>query len=870
MLLGTQAVISDAAALGAYERDASNLEPQRPALVAVPRSVRDVAAIVQHCRAAAAPIIARGAGTGIAGGTIPPAHGVVLSLARLEQIELIDVPNRMAWVEVGVVNLELSQALAPYGYHFAPDPSSQRAATLGGNIGNNAGGPHCLKYGVTTNHILALEVVLYDGTTLWTGDGAAETTGYDLTGLFVGSEGTFGVATRALVRLTRLPEATRVALALFPDIVSAGTAVSQIIAAGYLPTSLEMMDTYAIRAVNQAYGLGLPDHAGAALIVEVDGVIDGLDAAMDEVIAICRTNQAFDIRPARTAEEQVRVWTARKAVAGAIGRLAPAYYLVDTVVPRTRLPLMMEHVARLGREYELAVLNVFHAGDGNLHPLVLYNPRTPGEKQRAVALAEEVMRRSIAEGGVISGEHGIGAEKNNYLPLMFSDVDLQTMAALYAVFNPENLLNPGKIFPDACPPLDLAAQRRQRIVKQHKTTAPETLPDQIQQILGSTRQWQKKTAPECLRPATCQQLTALVRACHAVGRSIHPLPTPAGVWVSTERMQRVMHYEPNDLTIKVEAGMTLAKLQQTLAEHGQMFPLDAPHPKRTTIGQIVDRALDGPRRLGYGSLRDLLLGVTVVEADGTLVSLGGQVVKNVSGYDLVKLYIGSHTTLGIVAAVSLKVFAMPRSAGTTVWQLPERGRLDPLLTALRASYLTPTAVEYLEGWQCSPDLRGMCMVLCYEGAAAVVERHRRELAEIGCAEGCGVVEYTGKAHEQTWQRINDLAGTHGLAANEALLRISVLPAQLNDLLDDIAAQVGAWQLSARAMNGVAYLRLSGEPATLDALQRHLATRWHHSHVLAGPAALLSSDLRWGALPTTLGLQQAIKAALDPCDTLAGG
>jgi D-lactate dehydrogenase (cytochrome) len=470
-IVGANAVITDRDALRTYDADASMVVSHAPQVVVLPSTPEQVAAVVRCAAEYDLPVVARGAGTGIAGGAIPLRGGVLLSTARLDRIEEIDTANRWAVVQAGVVNSDLNARLAPLGYQFAPDPSSQRASTIGGNLATNAGGPHCLKYGVTTNHILALEIVLHDGTLLWTGDGVAEAAGYDLTGLIVGSEGTFGVVTRAKVRLTRLPEANRVVLALFPGVVQASAAVSQIIAAGHAPTSLEVMDHNAIRAVNTAYGLGLPEAEGTTLlIIEVDGVLDGLDAALSEVLDICEEQQAFDLRPARTAEEQARVWVARKSVAGAIGRLAPAYYLVDAVVPRTRLPMMMEHVERLRREHRLEVCNVFHAGDGNLHPLVLYDPRDPDQVERAHAIAVGVLRLSIEQGGVISGEHGIGVEKQEYLPLLMSEADLALHATVYNVFNPADRFNPAKIFPADISPRALAEQRRERIVHRRPTT----------------------------------------------------------------------------------------------------------------------------------------------------------------------------------------------------------------------------------------------------------------------------------------------------------------------------------------------------------------------------------------------------------------
>lgn len=459
-VVGEQAVVDAADALMTYEADACVMDLHMPNIVVLPTTTEQVAAVVQIAQQAGAPIVPRGAGTGLAGGATPMSGGVVISTTRMDKILEVDVRNRRARVQPGVINWELSQHLSQYGCQFVPDPSSQRACTIGGNIANNSGGPHCLKYGTTTNHVLSLRVVLPDGSVIWTGDGRADGIGYDLAGVLTGSEGMCGVITEAWVRLTRLPEALRVVLALFPDIPSASQTVSTVIARGFLPAALEMMDQLAIKAVNGMYQLGLPESAGAALLIELDGVNEGLDDLLTEVSEICADFGAMEIRPAKTAEEQARVWAARKNAFGAMGRLAPSYYLVDTVVPRTRLPATLAHVGLVSREYQLPIANVFHAGDGNLHPLILFDRRNADQLRRALDAATEVLRESIAQGGVISGEHGIGVEKRDHMTLLFTTDDLAAMAGLKQCFDPAELFNPGKVFPSGRGCGELAALRR--------------------------------------------------------------------------------------------------------------------------------------------------------------------------------------------------------------------------------------------------------------------------------------------------------------------------------------------------------------------------------------------------------------------------
>jgi glycolate oxidase len=463
-IVGQRGVVADADALMTYDADGCVMDTGLPQVVVLPGSTEQVAAVVQVAARTGLPIVPRGAGTGLSGGATAMQGGIVVSTARLDKVLEVDVRNQRVLVQPGVINFELSQYLKPYGFQFAPDPSSQKACTVGGNIANNSGGPHCLKYGITASHVLGVEMVLADGSVIWTGDGTPGTNGYDLTGVIAGSEGTIGLVTRAWLKLTRLPEAVRVVLALFPDIAGASVSVSQVIASGFLPAALEIMDRLAIKAVNDMYKLGLPETAGAALLIEVDGVNDGLDALLNDITAICWQNGAIDVRPARTVAEQNQVWAARKNAFGAMGRLAPTYYLADTVVPRTRLPFTMEEVKRIAGEYRLPIANVFHAGDGNLHPIILFDRRNASENQRALEAATAVMQVSIAQGGVISGEHGIGVEKQDYMTLLFNTDDLAAMAGLHQSFDPSDLFNPGKVFPRGRGCGELAALRRNGVM----------------------------------------------------------------------------------------------------------------------------------------------------------------------------------------------------------------------------------------------------------------------------------------------------------------------------------------------------------------------------------------------------------------------
>ncbi len=446
-LLGPGSVLSDPDELLVYESDGLTLFRALADFVVFPKSAAEVSALVRLAGREGLPFVARGAGTGLSGGCLPAEGGLVISLMRINRVLELDYDNQVALVEPGLVNLHLSWAVAARGFFYAPDPSSQQACTIGGNIANNSGGPHTLKYGVTTNHVLGLEVVLPDGEIVWLGGTRRDPQGYDLTGLFVGSEGTFGIATKIAVRLVRQPQAVRTVLGVFGEIDQASEAVSAIIARGLVPAAMEMIDQLTIQAVEDAFGCGYPRDAAAALLIEVDGLAAGIDEQAARVVAACRESGAREVRLARDEAERALLWKGRKSAFGAYGRISPAYLVMDGVIPRTRLPEVLRRVNEIVAAHGLRVGNVFHAGDGNLHPNLLYDPRRPGEEERVVAAGGEILKVCAEVGGSISGEHGIGLEKMDYMPLVFSEADLDCMARVKRAFNPSGLCNPGKIFP---------------------------------------------------------------------------------------------------------------------------------------------------------------------------------------------------------------------------------------------------------------------------------------------------------------------------------------------------------------------------------------------------------------------------------------
>jgi glycolate oxidase len=447
--VGAGAVLTSPSELVVYECDGFTIEKNRPDVVVFPTSTEQVVQVVRACNEMNVPFLPRGAGTSLSGGCLPVGGGVVVSLSRMKRILEVDTRNRYAVVEPGVVNLWLTNHLKPLGYHFAPDPSSQGACTVGGNVSTNSGGPHTLKYGVTVNHVLGLEFVLPDGQIVQVGGPTEDNPGYDLTGVMVGAEGTFGIATKVWVRITRNPAAYRTLLGVFETVDDATNTISDIIGAGIVPAALEMLDSLILSAVEAAFHFGFPLDAGAVLIMEVDGLAAGLDAEAERITEVARKNNAREVRKAATEAERLLLWKSRKQAFGAVGRLAPSYCTQDGVVPRTKLPHMLREIQRIGAKHDLRICNVFHAGDGNLHPILLFDERDADQVRRVLAASHEILEECVRVGGSVTGEHGIGVEKIDFMSRLFTPEDLNMMLRLRSAFNPDGRCSPGKMLPTA-------------------------------------------------------------------------------------------------------------------------------------------------------------------------------------------------------------------------------------------------------------------------------------------------------------------------------------------------------------------------------------------------------------------------------------
>ena len=624
-----------------YSYDAS-LAKGQPGVVVFPGDTDEVARVVNVIRDAGIPFVPRGFGTNLSGGTVLVSGGVVICLSRFNRIVDISPERRCAVVQPGVTNLELQNALAPLGFFYAPDPASQKVATLGGNVGENSGGPRCLKYGVTTNHILGLDVVLSNGEIVRVGGCAYDPPGYDLRGALVGSEGTMGIVTEVTVRILPLPEKIITLLVIYDDIGDAAQSVSDIISAGILPTTLEMMDAPIINAVEDSYACGYPRDAAAVLIVEVEGLSVGLKDQVTQISELCRQNHCRDIREAKDDTQRNRLWEGRRGAFGAVARLAPNYLVNDCTVPRTRLPEALARVAEIVAKYDFKHGNVFHAGDGNLHPLIFFDSRDAEQLKRVKKAGWEIMEACVALGGTISGEHGVGLEKIDAMRLIFSEADFVAQRCLQQAFDPDKLLNPGKVIP----------------VPDSKETTTDARSHQ--QLLSAENQSAiEKEICEAIQSAAANGDGLIPTGC---GTFPHfgNLPTGGCQNLSSSALDEILELDPYNQFVTAGAGITLEVLQRQLAAHQQWLPT-RPYfaVQGHSLGGVMAMAACGPERLHYGAPRDLVLGLRFLNGSGQSISTGGKVVKNVAGYDMTRLLIGSAGTLGLVTRVTCRVMTMP-------------------------------------------------------------------------------------------------------------------------------------------------------------------------------------------------------------------
>jgi glycolate oxidase subunit GlcD len=739
-VVGARHLITDPDRLLVYESDGLTQYRHRPAAVVLPGDAGEVARVVRILHDAGRPYVPRGAGTGLSGGALALENGVVIGTARMNRILHLDPANRRAVVEPGVVNASLTRATLPHGLIYAPDPSSQSACTLGGNVAENSGGPHCLKYGVTSRYVTALQVVLPDGEVVELNDEDRGWAGPDRVGLFVGSEGCFGIVTRIEVALVPVAGGVRTLLGIFDTLEAAGHAVTAIMDRGLVPAALEIVDQETIRAVEASiFRAGYPTSAGAALVVELDGVEEGLDREVALVEEACRASGAGEVRIAHSDEERTALWAGRKKAFGAMGRIAPDLLVQDATVPRSRLPEVLAKIGEIGRRHRLRVANVFHAGDGNLHPNLLFDRNDPDELARVEAASQEIMDVCIAAGGTITGEHGVGLDKRKHMERVLSPEVLHAMAGVRRVLDPEGLCNPGKVLPDRLP--ELPPLSTGTLPPLDGPAAPASTAEAAEWMAGA-----REAGVPVRIGGGARRSTASENGSGDATGPTDPGPRPRELperhlHLVTHRLVGIVEHSPADLTVILRAGTTLGELQAALRPSGQWFPLDPPGGEETTLGEAMAAAHTGPLRTGYGRLRDHLLGATLVTGEGRVLELGGRVVKNVAGFDLLRFAVGSRGAMGLVTRLTLRLFPRPIVDRTLFWE-PSVGR------TLAATGAPVAALEWHAGGPEPAHTPEGVTAARLHGSEASVAAMARTLEAAG---GTPLATLEGAASEEWWE-----------------------------------------------------------------------------------------------------------------------
>lgn len=853
-LLDAGQVISDPVELIVYEIDAAQ-DSGSPDSVLLPHSAEEVSRIVQWARQHQVPLVGRGAGTGLSGGAVADRGGVIVGFARMKRLIELDEAGRSAVVEPGLVNQQLDETAKARGLYYPPDPASGRSATMGGNLAENAGGPHCFKYGVTTNYVSGLEFVNAEGRITHAGGRALDYPEYDFCGLLTGSEGTLALITRIEVRLLRNPPGVKTMMACFDSVEQAGQAVSAVIAAGLVPATMEMMDQKIARIVEDYAHPGLPVDAGAVLIVEVDGYPASLDTQIEEIARIISRNGGRDQHIAEDAEQREKIWFARKSAAGAMARLAPAYLLLDGTVPRSRLSQALEASNAICSEMDLRVGYVLHAGDGNLHPFILMYPHDPEQVARAHQAGAAFMQAVVDLGGSISGEHGVGIEKRDFIPLMYTDDELEIMSDIKRVFDPDERFNPGKIFPHFEPP-------SARFNTEQLAGLPLEMftPDNTQEAargLAALSRLRQRTAITGAPPAEIKT---------------HP---QNDTWISTSKLSGIRAYAEDDLYISAGAGTRLAEIQAFLAGKNKQLPVVSPW-ENATLGGMLATNLNAPLRMRYGSLRDQVLAMTIVLADGRSIRAGRPVVKNVAGYDLPKVLIGSYGSLGLISEVTFKFTALPRQRRSLLVPVDELASGLAWGQLVMDQALVASAVVLCKGVSL-PDEVGehvqadSLLIYTAEGHPADVEAELEQVRSVLKEGGADqVIETELVSGSQYW------AALLGSDVGQSLKVRTGIPPR------DLPAFANA---QANALNSAAYLLdlASGHiytnnspdgvgeaQAWLHELRKAALAAGGYTLVLDTPADWREKLNRWGYKPDTLDLMKRLKARWDPSRILNSG
>jgi glycolate oxidase len=834
-------VLVEPSRLAPYESDALTAFRARPEAVVLADSREEVIELVSLCHREGVPFVARGSGTSLSGGSLPVEGGIVIGLNRLNRVLRVEPADRIAVVEPGVINADVSAAAAPHGLFYAPDPSSQSVCTIGGNIAFNSGGAHCLKHGMTSNHVLAIEAVLPDGEVVRLGTGSAEPAGPDWLGGFVGSEGLFGIALEVTLRLLPLPEDTRTVLAAYPNLEAAGDAVAATIAAGILPVAMEIMDSLAIQAAESSVKPGYPD-VPALLIVELDGERDLVEADFERLSAVIHDSGPTEVRSTADPDERAMIWKGRKSAFSAVGWLSPDYIVQDGCVPRTRLGEALATIERLSGEHGLRVANVFHAGDGNLHPLILFDGREPGAVDRAHALAGEILDLCVQLGGSITGEHGIGMEKRAFLEHMFGPADLELMRRLRAAIDPAALANRGKMLPAANGDRSPSAAG----AGQSPVLAAPAVGDGDGDRAATGLAGDPRVA--ALRDALDAARSEGARVLPRGGGTKPALSTPAEGVSSLELggLRGILRYDPEELTLTALAGTPIGELAEALARNGQHLPFDPPLAAAgATLGGVVASGTSGPGRHRHGGVRDFIVGAHFLDGTGELIMGGGQVVKNAAGFDLPKLLVGSLGRLGVIVELSLKVLPAPPAWGTV------RADAGELEAALEATARLGAAGLDVEALDLEPPGR------LWVRLGGPPEALERRLARVEDSLGLAAERLMGADEAEPWLVARELDWA---PAGTQLAKLATTPGRVAELEASLAPAGAVRRYSAGCH--LCWVAWPGDrPASaLDSIAGELALSgvW----LTGSPDSPLLGVARGGAFATR------VRRGLDPSGVLA--
>ncbi|HLA98046.1 MAG TPA: FAD-linked oxidase C-terminal domain-containing protein [Anaerolineales bacterium] len=843
-LFSTGQVITDPGSLVAYRWDAG-LDHGQPVGIVLPENAADVQRLAKWAQEQGVPLTGRGSGTGYTGGAVALKGGLNVAFTRMQNILEVDVDSRQAIVQPGVINAHLQKHLLSLDLTYPPDPASHSVCTLGGNIAENAGGPHCLKYGVTGNYVVGLEVVLADSSRVQLGGDALDPPEYDFTALITGSEGTLALITQATLLLRSPPLAVKTLTASFDSVAVAGQAVSAVIAAGLLPATIEMMDGSMIAIVEEFLQADIAPGAGALLIFDVDGYMESLDDQLSEIAQILRPFNPLEIKTAGTPAERDLLWRGRRSAAAAVARLSPNELVLDVSLPRSRLAEALTGINRIGAEHGFRLGYLAHAGDGNLHPNLLCDLSRPGELERVYQAGGEILMLCARLGGSIAGEHGVGVEKREYLSAMYQPAEIAAMLEVKHVFDPQGLLNPGKIFPERSPePPPLPHTRA------------ESMPAALTPATG-------EEAADILATLQCSELKAYLSGGATKWRG----ETSDGKLLSTRLLAGIRELSREDFYVRVGAGTRLAELQEELARAGLWVPIASPWPE-ATLGGVLSARANAPMRTLYGGISDLLMALQVALPGGRSLRFGKALVKDVAGYALSKLFVGAFGTLGLVTEVTLKVRPLPRGRMSLLACVPDASAaVDWGLAILRRARNCAglTLVSELEGY-CAPDRPAL--VFTAEGQPADL---RVELQIVkGLLRDSGaesVVESQTTTATDQWVQALSGAG--------CVLRLGLAPGKLPGFLASLQPGLLGTRYAVDIANGQVFCLLgnidAGEVrARLEALRLAGQQFGGHAILFAGPRLWLGQVEAWGEPRSAHALMLQLKRRWDPANVLNAG